>query len=633
MKQHNGKVVIVGIDSLTPRFVKKFTNNGAMVNLKALIDQGFSTELFPVVPPLTGPGWATIATGCWPSTHGVEGHFNHPPGEHLDKRVNAYSSNICKVKTIWERAEEQGKKTLVIKYPVSWPPKNVRERIQICGGGGFAEQDCPLQICHSRCFTTDKSIKDSFAWVYTPVQHINFRMSTEGNRKTYTSEIVVHPRGIGEMDCLPKKYLLKIKEEEHSLILKIYNTDQQEICRLKEGQWSNWILEHFIRTDNKKVEGYFKFKLIKCKRKNGKIRFKLYMTQIHDSKNYTVPTDLAEKLNQNVGPFIEHTDIHDYYARWIDAETLLQIWEEHTQYMKKLFSYLTSTYNFDLIFLQYHPIDYVLHGFLGGIDERHPDYKEEKSDYHWNIVEKTHKFCDDLIGSIIDCCSDNDTIFIVGDHGHALWKTTFFINRFLYQNGYLSLEFNNEGKAKIKWEKTRAFATGVDTGACQIYFNLKERDPKGIIEKNSKEYFKLQEDIINALYNLKAPDSGSTPVKLVMRKEELNCFGLKGDSIGELIVFQKIGYENQATLPTVNQKEPLFEKRSLGDFHTSEHGTFFPFENDLRTFLVTKGPHIVKGYSSTIAYPLIDVAPTIAFAAGINLPGEVEGRVIDKIFT
>lgn len=627
------RVVLVGIDSLTPRFVNQFTRENLMPNLKSLMKNGFSSEIFPVVPPLTGPGWATVATGCWPSTHGIEGHSVHMGRDPLDKRINGYSSKVCKVKTIWEKAEEQGKKTILIKYPVSWPPKNVSNRIQIGGGGGFAEQDCPLQICHSRCFTTDKNIKDSFAWVFTPVQHINFQKETKNGSKFYISRIVIHPRGIGEMSCLPKEYKLKLIKD-NTLTLEIFNKSGEKICQLREKQWSNWILESFVSSNNRELKGYFKFKLIDCKIKNGQIYFKLYMTQVHDSENYTIPKDLANVLNEKVGPFIEHTDIHDYYANWVDEETLLEIWDEHTQYMKKLFSYLTSNYKWDLVYLQYHPIDYVLHGFLGGIDERHPDYKKERSKYYWDIIKKTHIFCDDLIGHIINKCQDEDTIIVVGDHGHALWKTTFLVNKFLYQKGYLDLGFNNKGEPKINWKKTKAFATGVDVGSCQIYFNIKGRDPEGVVEKNSKEYFRLQKNITEELYNLRAPDSNSTPIKLIMKKEEVDAFGLRGDGIGELIIFQKVGYENQAKLPEKKDTEgSLFEDRTLGDFHTSEHGTFFPFDNDVRTFLVIKGPDIIRGYSSRIPYQLVDVAPTVAAIAGINLSEKVEGRIIKKVFS
>lgn len=625
------RVVLVGIDSLMPRFVSRFTKEGIMPNLKTIIETGFSAEIIPVVPPLTGPAWATVATGCWPSSHGVEGHFVHIGGGPLDKRINGYSSKVCKVETIWEKAEEQGKKTILIKYPGSWPPKNVGDRIQVCGGGGFAEQDCPLQICHSRCFTTDRSIKDSFAWVFTSVQHISLQEEIKNGNKFYSSRIVIHPNGIGEMSCLPKEYKVSVNPKDK--LVTIFKKNGEEICQLRQKEWSDWILESFTSLDKKQLKGYFRFKLIDCRVKNGQVYFKLYMTQVHDSQNYTVPKELAEILNDKVGPFVEHTDIHDYYANWMDTETLLEIWDEHTQYMKRLFSYLTDNSKWDLIYLQYHPIDYALHGFLGGIDERHFNYKKNKAEYYWDVIRKAHKLADDLIGHIANRSQDGDTIVVVGDHGHALWKSTFFINKFLYRQGYLDLEFDEQGKPTVNWRKTKAFATGVDFGACHIYFNIKERDPEGIIEKNSKAYFQLQENIIRQLYELKAPDSNSTPVKLIMKKDELDVFGLRGDGIGELVIFQKMGYENQARLPKKEESERcLFEDRTLGDFHTSEHGSFFPFDNDMRTFLAIRGPGIVKGFSSAMPYQLVDVSPTVAAIVGVRLSVKTEGRPIDKVF-
>jgi predicted AlkP superfamily phosphohydrolase/phosphomutase len=74
------KVAVIGLDSITPVMIERFVAEGRMPNLKRLRERGWSSELTSTMPATTPAAWTTVATGAWPSTHGVEGFAVHLPG-------------------------------------------------------------------------------------------------------------------------------------------------------------------------------------------------------------------------------------------------------------------------------------------------------------------------------------------------------------------------------------------------------------------------------------------------------------------------------------------------------------------------------------------------------------------------
>lgn len=68
------KLMILGIDGMDPRFTKRLLDEGKLPNIQKLVDAGSCREdlmLLGANPTITPPLWATLATGCYPMTHGI----------------------------------------------------------------------------------------------------------------------------------------------------------------------------------------------------------------------------------------------------------------------------------------------------------------------------------------------------------------------------------------------------------------------------------------------------------------------------------------------------------------------------------------------------------------------------------
>ena len=131
------KLIVLGIDGLDPSLAKKFVDQGKMPALKQYMEMGSAREdlvLLGGVPTVTPPMWTTLATGAYPSTHGITAFFNQHP-ERLETVIYALDSRLCKAEQIWNVLAEAGKKTLVWNWPGSaWPPSSDSPNLWVVDG-------------------------------------------------------------------------------------------------------------------------------------------------------------------------------------------------------------------------------------------------------------------------------------------------------------------------------------------------------------------------------------------------------------------------------------------------------------------------------------------------------------------
>jgi len=630
------RVVFIGFDSMRTDFARKFMEKGYMPNMLMLKREGFFAEAIPTYPPLTPPGWATIATGAWPSTTGIEDFYLHRAGKPFDLAYNGSTSEFCKAETIWEVAEKNGKKVILLKYPGSWPP-TIKKGIQVDGAAGFGGQRCRFALSDSCCYTTDPSIKrgelitlkEAKGWINIP----------KGYKEVLEAELYIKDR---EGSIIKKYYLLAFSNNGMQKIIISNSRDfKRSIVSLLPGEWSNWILDVFESKEGPK-KGSFKMKLLDLKLP---YKLKLYRSQIHQNEGFTIPEELSKDILENIGPFFERTAPDDFESGWIDLETQMEIYEAHTDWMCKTATYLLKKYEWDLFMTQWHPIDYAQHIVWGAIDPGHPDYNPEKAYLYWDFLGKVYRLADRLLGEVVQHITNDTIVIITADHGHELMHTHILINNFLVREGFLCVHFNEKGEPEIDWSKTKAYAFGM---LPQIFINLKGRDPQGTVEPG-EEYEKLRDEIIEKLYELRDPERGKHVIKMAVKKEEMKALGLYGENVGDIIFMTERGYMSVSTAyyndpswglpvrelhmpPKITKNLNIFERTKLFKMHTSEHPSFSPFSEAIRVPFLMKGPGVKRGIERVVPVRLVDVAPTIAHILEVPMPKNSEGSIILDAF-
>lgn len=119
------KVVVIGLDCGTFRFVKPFAEEGWLPNLKRVMQQGVTRILKSTIPPISPPAWATFLTGKNPGRHGIF-HF-------VEMNVNDYgfisnrliNSSLFSGQTFIDFISNQNLKVGIVKIPFTYPPWKV----------------------------------------------------------------------------------------------------------------------------------------------------------------------------------------------------------------------------------------------------------------------------------------------------------------------------------------------------------------------------------------------------------------------------------------------------------------------------------------------------------------------------
>lgn len=111
------KVVIIALDGLSWHTAAPLIERGELPRLAELAGDGCWGSLKTLKPTWTPIIFTTMATGKLPEAHGVK-HF-------VDENGTPLSSNMRKVKALWNMASEAARTVVFVGWPVTWPAEEV----------------------------------------------------------------------------------------------------------------------------------------------------------------------------------------------------------------------------------------------------------------------------------------------------------------------------------------------------------------------------------------------------------------------------------------------------------------------------------------------------------------------------
>jgi len=125
----DNKLLVIGLDGGTFDLLLPWMKEGVLPNLKKIGEEGASGTLKSVLPPITGPAWASFFTGKNPGKHGIFEFLVKKDGSYEEVPAN---STFCKSTTLWELLGRGKKSIAVLNVPMTYPPQKVNG-IMICG--------------------------------------------------------------------------------------------------------------------------------------------------------------------------------------------------------------------------------------------------------------------------------------------------------------------------------------------------------------------------------------------------------------------------------------------------------------------------------------------------------------------
>ena len=127
----NGKVFVMGIGSVRLPVIERLVKQGRMPAFARLMREGaLAPELLNVYPNKSHTPWVSAATGTPAGTHRIISMMasanGRPPYQQEMLGV------LRQAEFLWEAAERQGKRSIVLNWPDAWP-SHLKKGIQIGG--------------------------------------------------------------------------------------------------------------------------------------------------------------------------------------------------------------------------------------------------------------------------------------------------------------------------------------------------------------------------------------------------------------------------------------------------------------------------------------------------------------------
>ncbi|MBE6111951.1 MAG: nucleotide pyrophosphatase [Peptococcaceae bacterium] len=670
----DNKVFVIGIDGMDPKMTKRMIEEGKLPNIKKFVEMGSAREdlvLLGAVPTITPPMWTTLATGAYPSTHGITCYWNPHPTE-LDTMVYAFDSTQCKAEQVWNCIAEAGKKVLVWDWPgASWPPSSDNENLHVVAGLGpvapnmanckidpevitIASADikavsvhgqkaelhggagCVMEVETESSKNTDPEIPDLTgmsgdikAWLC--FDHMEGEECAEmpetvitydsplREPKNWGKEIpegalefpVVIEMGMRQLPAL----LLKNNEGVYDHVEIYMNKKDAEpwVAIEKDGFIPINVMD--INKDGQKITGTRWVALMEINNEIPSVKVSLgdCLDITTSVKEDTWKPKSLYQQTVDIAGYCPTTAINGGGYPEMFSRRYLPSWNNMQKWYSKALLGLIEQNDYQAVFSHLHSIDHLGHACWR--------WAKSREKYGWNdekvyqgFLEEIYLQADEYVASLMPLIDKGWTLILTSDHGLLCSEEDElpYLGEGFMMNVLIMEEL---GYTIMKKDENGNRLREIDWEKTRavaprgnhIYINLKGRNPYGIVEPEDK--YELERQIIDDLYNYR--ENGKRIINLALRNKDAVLLGLSGERAGDIVYFLEEGFNrlHGDSLPTTE-----------GYFGTSVSPIF-----------AAVGKGVKAGYTLERQIREVDVAPTVAAILGVRQPAQADGAVVHQL--
>jgi predicted AlkP superfamily phosphohydrolase/phosphomutase len=343
-------------------------------------------------------------------------------------------------------------------------------------------------------------------------------------------------------------------------------------------------------------------------RKVNGISVGCFLTPDARRESYTFPASFQEEITKLVGHYpVDVKGFRTAKKAWLRDE-IFALSRKHFELIRHLLKHSEWDY---CQFVEI-GLDRVHHGFWKYHDPQH--VLHEPGSPFQNVIRDYYLYLDEELGRLLELVVEDTVILVVSDHGAQRLDGGFCVNEWLIREGLLVLdEYPREvtpfGRLRVNWKKTRVWSEG--GYYARAFFNVKGREPQGIIEPAVYERFR---DEVQARFEATSGPDGKPLGTLVFKPEEIyrsvrnvapdlivHFGGLYWRSIGG------VGY------PTLHVRE---NDTGPDDCNHAQFGCFILAAPHSRLSGELQGAH------------LLDIAPTLLELGGYDVPPAMQGKTL-----
>jgi predicted AlkP superfamily phosphohydrolase/phosphomutase len=237
------KVAVFGLDCAEPSLLfDQWAEE--LPNLRKLMASGTYGELTSSMPPITVPAWSCMAASKDPGTLGIYGFRNR--ADHSYDKLSIATSLMVKEPRIWEILSEQGKHSIVVGVPGTYPITR------------------PIKGCLITSFLTPNTTDPKINWTHPPGLRVEVN--------NLVGEYMVDVKGFRTDD---KRWLLEqiyvMTERRFKVIRHLLSTNpwdlfwmvEMGVDRIHHGFWSCMDKHHHAYVPDNEFENaifeYYKY--------------------------------------------------------------------------------------------------------------------------------------------------------------------------------------------------------------------------------------------------------------------------------------------------------------------------------------------------------------------------------------
>ena len=661
----------------------KYIDMGIMPNTKKILEAGAAREdlvLLGALPTVTPPQWTTLATGAYPSTHGITAFYRQ--GGDLDMVNLNFDSTKCHAEQMWNVTAEAGKKTLVWHWPGSaWPPSSDSENLHVVDGtspGGVnmssAQVDGEFIVMASDknetieyrsgamtdakvpCVVTglgDDKPKQKSGGMASLMQRkmedgfrlyiVNPNKDGQGGSNAIPADIAfssIKPaeKWAADVPADAKEFVVLLSGgliRRPALILKgedgkydhiaIYKNKKQAepMVVMKNREYVRDIVDDCMKGDDL-IKATRDMRVLEIAEDGSKVKMWVSASMNIEADMMWHPRALYKEIVDNVG-YPSPCSTLGFGDFELIYDCMHQCWEHVADFQADSLNYLMENNDYEVIFSHFHAPDLQKHMFIRDLAKGTENTTAEQYEF---IMQEIYRQTDRYLGKFVHFLDKGWTLMVVSDHAQVCPKyglrglgDTGCNIQIMEELGYTVREVNPEtGKKKrrMDWTKT----TAVANREMHIYLNIKGRNQHTVKDADGNEV------IIDGLID--PADQYEWEEKIIT-----DLYNIKDKETGKRIIAWALRNKDAIALglggPDSGDIIYCMAEGYEHDHDDSMATALGECDTSAGPIFLAAGPGIKKGVYTDRMIRQVDVAPTIASIMGLRMPAQCEGAPIYQI--
>lgn len=517
------KVIVLGLDGLSPHLVREMMQRGELPNLARLAREGGFRSLISTVPPQSPVAWASFITGRDPGGHGVYDFIERDPATYLPYLSIARTEaphrqlslgrwrlpltrgevvSLRRGRAFWDLLAERGVPCEVYRVPTNFPPQDTGAR-QLAGLGAPDLRGTYGEFSYFTEAPFDAA--DLSGGAVYQVAASNDRVD---------AQLIGPPNTLreGEPNSVVDFHVYLDREHRAATI-----AVQGQRIVLRQGEWSGWVPLRFEMIPHlRSVAGMCRFYL-----KQVAPALKLYVTPVNvdpmdPALPITAPRGFARDLADRFGRFYTQGFPQDVKALrhgvLDDAEYLHQSGLAFGE-ARRMYEAALDDFQRGLLFYYFSATDRTQHMFWRTMDPRHPAYDARNAREYGDVIPDCYRSADRLVGSALEAMDPDTTLIVLSDHGFSPFYREFNLNTWLADNGFL-VGFDRWRKgtdifSNADWRRTLAYGLGFNA----LYVNLDGREAEGCVRPAERDM--IVQYLLDELPRVRDPETGARIIENV----------------------------------------------------------------------------------------------------------------------